>query len=100
MSNLFEKWNKEGVNLPFARDAADNGKPSVTLLLMYFANLVAILSLIYLHIKADAFVATSTTCMYAITCTILYMFRKLSKAKFNLKDKDFELDGASDDKTT
>lgn len=87
----FNKLNDPGVMVPLARDPALN-KPSVTLLLMYVANVLAIISLIILHFKAEATVATSATCIYAVICTVLYMFRQLTKAKFDLDDKSIELD--------
>lgn len=89
--------NDPGLNVPMAHDSAA-GSPSVTLLLMYAANVLAILSLIFLHIKGDPATATGATCIYAVVCTVLYMFRKLTKAKFDLKNQDIELDGGDDAK--
>ena len=93
----FKKLNDPGLNLPLAADPV-SGKPSVTLLLMYVANLVAIASLIYLHIKGDAFTATCMSVLYGVLCTVLYMMRKLSKAKFDLDDKSVELDSGEESK--
>lgn len=92
---MFESWNKPGIKVPMAHDSTTD-QPSVTLLIMYASNLLAILSLIYLHIKGDAFVATSATCIYAVICTVLYMMRKLQHAKFDLKDESFSLDSGDD----
>lgn len=89
--------NDPGLNVPMAHDAPA-GKPSVTLLLMYVANALAICSLIYLHIMGPPLQATGLTCLYGIISTVLYMFRKLSKAKFDLKNQDIELDGGDDAK--
>jgi hypothetical protein len=89
--------NNPGLNLPLANDSAA-GKPSVTLLLMYVANLIAIISLIYLHIKGDPLAASGMTCLYAVICTVLYMMRKLNKASFDLKSQKFEVDGGEDEK--
>lgn len=89
--------NDPGLKIPMAFDSASQ-KPSVTLLFMWVANAVAILSLIYLHIKADAVTATMASCGYGITNTVLYMIRKLNKANVDIKSGKIELDGADDAK--
>lgn len=93
----FKKWNDPGIFVPMAHDSPA-GKPSVMLLFAYTAHALAICSLIAFNILGDRFLATSTTCIYAVICTVLYMLRKLTKAKFDLKDQQFEVDGG-DDKT-
>lgn len=87
--------NNPGISVPMAHDSPA-GVPSVTLLLMYVANILAILSLVYLHIRASALIATSLTIIYAVICTILYLMRKLSKAKFDLKNQEFEVDSGDE----
>lgn len=94
IKEFFVKASTEGLYLPVAQDA---GKPSVTLFFMYLSNLVAIVSLILLHVKGDPFTATSTTAIYAIIQTVLYMLRRLQKAKFDLDDKSIELEGEDDE---
>lgn len=89
------KLNDPGISVPMAHDSA-SGKPSITLLLMYVANALAILSLIYLHIRGEAFPATCMAMLYGVICTVLYMIRKLNKAKFDLDDKSIELEGGDD----
>lgn len=93
-NDFFERANKIGLNVPLAHDST-KGQPSVTLFFMYLANVMAIFSLIYLHLRADAFVANCMTLLYAVISTVLYMMRKLQSAKFDLDDKSFELE--SDD---
>lgn len=66
--------------------------------MMYGANLLAGLSIIYLNLKAPGLGATTITCMYSITCTALYMMRSLSKAKFDLKDQSIDLESDEDKK--
>lgn len=92
---MSKDWNDPGIMVPMAHDSPA-GKPSVTLLLMYVANALAIFSLIYLNIIGDSLTATGMTCLYAIICTVLYLMRKLNKAKFDLKNQDLELDGGDD----
>lgn len=67
--------------------------PSVTLLWMYVANILAAGSVIFLHFKGEPNTATFTACIYATVQTVLYMFRALQKAKFDLDDKEIELEG-------
>ena len=92
---MFDKWNDPGIKVPMAHDSVVK-KPSVTLLLMYAANLLAVISLIILHIRSEPLIASTATCSYAVICSILYIMRKLNKAKFDAKTESFELD--SDDK--
>jgi hypothetical protein len=94
VKQFFVKASTEGLYLPVAHDA---GKPSVTLFFMYLSNLLAVVSLALLHVKGDAFTATTTTAIYAVVQTVLYMFRRLQKAKFDLDDKSVELEGEEDD---
>lgn len=89
------KYNDPGLKVIMAYDSAA-GKPSFTLLFAYVAHVLAVCSLILYNIIGDHFLATTATCTYAIVCTILYIFRKLNKAKFDLKDQSFDLE--SDDK--
>lgn len=91
----WKRWSEEGIRVPFAFDGVTK-LPSVTLFFMYIANLLAILSLIYLHIRSDAFIATCMTVLYAVINTVLYLMRKLQSAKFDLDDKSFELEAGDD----
>lgn len=97
IKEFFYKSSVEGLYLPLAHDS---GKPSVTLFFMYLANLLAIISLALLHVKGDAFTATTTTTIYAIVQTVLHMFRRLHSAKLDLDDKSVELEGEDDETST
>jgi hypothetical protein len=90
------KSSKEGIYLPVMHDAS-TAKASATLFFMYIANLLAIVSLIWLHFQNDAFVATVTTAIYSVVWTVLYMMRRIQKAKFDLDDKEFELEGEDEE---
>ncbi len=101
MSEKIKKFLEEsavrGMYLPLAYDA---GKPSITMFFSYLANTLAIISLALLHVKGEPFVATLTTTSYAIIQTVLYMLRRLSKAKIDLDDRSFDLEGEEDEKTS
>lgn len=98
LSKFLEKWRKwsvNGVYVPFIYDQSTKG-PSMTLAFSYITFVLAILSCIALHVKVELFVATVTTLMFWLIATILYMIRKITKAKFDLDDKSFELDNDED----
>ncbi len=88
-------WSHSGLRLPFIYDPSTNG-PSITLMFPYITFLLAILSTIALHFKVELFVATSTTLMFWLVSTILYMIRRITKAKIDLDDKSVELDGGEE----
>jgi hypothetical protein len=99
ISDWFKHASEEGVNLPFAKDSARPGKPpSVTLFFVYVTNVLAILSLIYLHVMGEPLTATATTCVYSIIWVCLYLLRTLQKAKFSLSDQSIELDSDDQEK--
>ena len=87
----------DDLKLPFAFDKAKN-RPSVTLLFMYLSNVLALGSLVVLLIFGDRFVATTATCIYAVMQTVLYMFRSLQTAKFDLRNQSFEIQGNEHEK--
>lgn len=97
LSEWFKSIGENGLKVPLAYDAA-NKQPSITLLFAWFANALALLSLIYLHIAGDKLVATTATIIYAVISTVLYMIRKLHKAKFDLENKAFELESEEEEK--
>ena len=99
---MFEKflakwrnWAVNGVYVPFIYDQSTKG-PSMTLAFSYITFVLSILSIIALHFKVELFVATTTTLVFWLIATILYMIRKITKAKFDLDDKSFELDNGED----
>lgn len=96
----YEEWATKGMKLPFVHDATSN-KPSVTLFFPYASFGVALCSVIALHFKQDLFVPTCVSILFWVISTVLYMIRKLNKAKFDLTAKSIEIDGgdASEDKS-
>jgi hypothetical protein len=97
LSQKWKSWSEVGIRLPFIHDST-TGKPSITLLFPYITFVLATISIILLHIKTDLAVATWTTIGFWIVSTVLYMLRRISKAKFDLDDKSIELDSGDDEK--
>lgn len=91
IKNIFNR----GIKLPMAYDAVTK-HPSVTLLFPYIAFIV----LIYAEIRLIDSNPTEGALLALgawFLATVLYMLRKLSKAKFDLDDKSFELEGGNDE---
>lgn len=91
MRKLWKKWSEEGVRIPFVHDPVSS-KPSVTLLFPYILFWLACISLIMLHFRPELALATWTTIGFWATSTVLYMFRKLHKAKFDFNSRSIELE--------
>jgi cbb3-type cytochrome oxidase subunit 3 len=91
MKKLWEKWSHEGLRWPYLHDPV-NKKPSITLLFPYITFVIAAISLLLLHIWPSMLVATAMSIFMWALATVFYMLRKLTKAKFDLENKSFELD--------
>lgn len=89
------RWCTTGIKFPFAHDAT-TGKPSITLFFPYVTGFISIVSVIALHFKLDLVIASLTCIVFWLIAMILYMLRRISKAKFDLDDKSFELDSDSE----
>lgn len=85
-----DRWNKIGMMLPMAHDSV-TGKPSITLLGVHIALILTVVSLVALHFYPVELASGFCMGFYALT-TVFYLMRRLQHAKFDLKDKDFELD--------
>lgn len=97
ISELWEKWCVRGINLPFAHDAT-TGKSSVTLLMVYISFVLATVSLILLHIWPQVILGATYSIIFWVLAVIFYQIRRLQKAKFDIDDKSFELEGVDSDK--
>jgi hypothetical protein len=91
----WKKWSVSGIHTPFIFDAGTQG-PSITITFAYITFFLAIASVIALHFKTELFIATSTALMFWVVATVLYMIRKITKAKIDLDNKAIELDGGED----
>jgi hypothetical protein len=98
LKDALVKSSTEGMHMPVMFDAS-TGKASATLFFMYIANTLALCSLIWLHFRGDPFVATITTAIYSIVWTVLYMMRRIQKAKFDLDDRSIDLEADDEEET-
>lgn len=89
-------FNK-GIKLPMAYDFITK-MPSVTLLFPYVAFIVLTYAEVLL-IQKDPMEGSLVALGVWFLATVLYMIRKISKAKFDLDDKSFELEGGDTDAT-
>lgn len=96
MWDKFRKLNEEGILFPYAKNSVNN-QPSVTLFFLYINNILAFMSLIYLHIKGDIFIATATTCVYSIIWAVLYLMKSIKTFKADLDDQSIELEGEDEE---
>lgn len=92
---LLEFFSKNGAYLPGAYDADKKG-PSVTLLFAYIAYITAIVTIISLSIK-DINSGVIAAMIFSSLQTVFYLFRRLTKAKFDLDDKSVELENEEKD---
>jgi hypothetical protein len=95
MGNLFKKWSQIGVMWPFVHDGSTK-KPSITIAFAYVSYLMVVISVVCLHFKPELLTATLTTISVWLAAVVFYMLRKLTKAKVDLDDRSFELDGGDD----
>lgn len=99
MKKLWEKWSLIGLRWPYLHDPVSK-QPSVTLLFPYITFIIAVISLILLHIWPSMLIATGMSIFMWSIATVFYMLRKLSKAKFDLENKSFELDNGEEETST
>jgi len=92
---LYLKWSTIGVKLPFAYDPTTD-KPSITLFFPYASFVVALASVIALHFYPTLLPATTISIIFWVLATVLYMVRKINKAKFDLSDKSIEIEGGDE----
>jgi hypothetical protein len=73
--------------------AADNGKPSFSLLCAYVSFLLAVVSLIMSHKSISNLPATGAAIALWVIAMVFYRIRNLDKAKIDIEKKTLELDG-------
>lgn len=96
LKDALVKSSTEGMHMPVMYDSSRK-EASATLFFMYIANLVAICSVLWLHTKGDPLTATLTATIYSVVWTILYMMRRIQKAKVDLDDRSVDLEADDDD---
>ena len=92
---VWKRWCEEGLRWPMAFDG-ETKKPSVTLLMFYFATVVMFSSVILLHYFQSIIVGTVMSVGVWIVGFVMYRMRKLDKFKFDLDDQEIELDSDDD----
>jgi len=95
MKELWKKWCEEGLRWPYLHDPVSK-KPSVTLMFLYITFMIMVMSLILLHFFNSLLIATGTSIVAWALATVFYMIRKVTKAKFDLTEKSFELENNSE----
>lgn len=96
IKQILEFSSKNGLYLPAAYDADKEG-PSVSLLFSHVANMVAIISIIYLVIK-DTSTGTLAAIIYASLMLVFYLMRRITKFKADLDDGSLELENEEEKK--
>ena len=91
LRSLWSRWGTEGIKIPFIYDPASK-QPSITILFPYVLFWIACISLVLLHIFPGMTIATWTSIGFWAMATVLYMFRKLQKAKFEVGGKSITLE--------
>lgn len=87
---FFEFAAKVGLNLPAAYDP-DKPGPSVSLLFAHISFYVAIISICVLIYK-DHIAGSIGAMTMAGVYFIFYMIRRITKAKFDLDDRSFDIE--------
>ena len=86
----------KGIKVPLFYDPVTD-MPSITILFPYVSFIIAIISIIALHFYPQFMVGTSFAVVVWVISTVLYMIRKLHKAKFDLDDKTIEIESEGKD---
>jgi hypothetical protein len=92
------KWINRGIKVPQIYDFSTK-LPSITLSFPYIAFIVLVYAEINL-INKDATQGTLVALGTWFLATVLYMIRKITKAKFDLDDQSFDLEGEDDEPVT
>lgn len=90
------KFSEKGFVVPLAKDSV-TGKPSITFTCAYFSFILMLVSLIGLHFHLKLVVATTASFFFWVTAMVLYMIRKINKAKIDVDDQSIELENAKRD---
>lgn len=93
----FEFAATRGWNLPAAFDSEKQG-PSTSLFFSHLANILALLSIIFLLIK-DTFNGTIMAIIYSSLMLVFYLMRRISKFKVDLDDRSIDLQSSEEKET-
>lgn len=84
LKQFFEFSSKNGLYLPNAYDQ-DKEAPSITLLIVHLANIVALASIIYLAVQ-DRKAGAISAIVYAVISMVLYLMRRITKFSVDVDD--------------
>jgi hypothetical protein len=87
---------KGNLQLPYMYDPATQ-KSSLTALFAYMSFILVIASIVALHFKPALIVACSLSIFVWMFAMVLYLMRHLTKAKIDLANKSFDLEGDDSD---
>jgi hypothetical protein len=93
---LLKLSGTRGLYFPLAFDGLKQA-PSARLLFAHVSFYIAALSVVALHLNSSLLTATITAILFFLLCTVLYMLRNLTKAKFDLDDKSVDLESGPED---
>ena len=96
IKELLVYWSTNGANLPLAHDV-DKGKGSITLLFANTAHYLAVVIIAILAYK-DINNGAIAAITYSIITMMLYMMRRLSQFKVNVKEGEIEVDSEDESK--
>lgn len=88
---VFDEWEIKGLSIPLMHDPVSD-KASITVLFPYVSFWLTVLSLIAMHFDPSIWSATLGCGFLWLLSTVLYMIRKLNKAKLDFDDKSIELE--------
>jgi amino acid permease len=93
LSEIWNNWSVNGVKLPYALDHDRKG-PSLTLLIYYVSSILVLGSLVAYHINPSVGLlgANFNAIIIWVISYVMYRMRRIDKFKFDLDDKEFELD--------
>ena len=91
LQDKLTEWGNNGVRVPLVYDPVSKA-PSVTLMFAVVTFWIAVASLVGLHFKPTWLVPCITAICWWALATILYMIRKITKAKFDVQNKSFSVE--------
>lgn len=91
ISMFFDEWETKGVSVPLMYDPVTD-KASLTVLFPYVSFWLTVASLVAMHFYSNIWPASFGCGLLWLCSTILYMIRKLNKAKLDFDDKTIELE--------
>lgn len=96
LKQFFEFSSKNGLYLPNAYDQSKEA-PSITLLIVHLANIVALAAIIYLAAQ-DRKAGAISAIVYAVISMVLYLMRRITSFSADLDDGEVSLNSEPEKK--